>query len=49
MDRFREVVDVCQFRDLGFSGARYTWSRHFENGDSVWARLDRTLANEEWM
>ncbi|XP_030964343.1 uncharacterized protein LOC115985543 [Quercus lobata] len=29
--------------------ARYTWSRHFENGDSVWARLDRALANEEWM
>ena len=49
MDRFREVVDVCQFRDSGFLGARYTWSRHFENGDSVWARLDCALANEEWM
>ena len=35
MDRFREVVDVCHFRDLGYTGARYTWSRHFENGDSV--------------
>ena len=49
MDRFREIVDLCQFRDLGYTGARYTWSRHFENGDSVWARLDRALANEEWM
>ncbi|XP_075654904.1 uncharacterized protein LOC142625081 [Castanea sativa] len=49
MDRFREVVDFCRFRDLGYSGPRYTWSRHFENGDSVWARLDCALANEEWM
>ena len=49
MDRFREIVDLCQFRDLGYTRARYTWSRHFENGDSVWARLDRALANEEWM
>ena len=49
MDRFREVVDVCHFRDLGYTGARCTWSRHFENGDSVWARLDRAMATEEWM
>ena len=39
MDRFREIVDLCQFRDLGYSSGRYTWSRHFENGDSVWACL----------
>lgn len=49
MDRFHEIVDFCRFRDLGYLGPRYTWSRHFENGDSVWARLDRALANEEWM
>ncbi|XP_075656739.1 uncharacterized protein LOC142626904 [Castanea sativa] len=49
MDRFQEVVDLCQFRDLGYMDARYTWSRHFENGDSVWARLDRALTNEGWM
>ena len=49
MDRFHEVVDLCEFRDLGYTGARYTKSRHFENGESVWARLDRALANEEWM
>jgi len=47
MDKFHEVVDLCQFRDLGYTGARYTLSKHFENRDSVWARLDHALANEE--
>lgn len=49
MERFRHVVDVCQFRDLGYSGAKFSWSRHFENGVSIWARLDLALANKGWM
>ena len=49
MDRFRNVVDLCQFRDLGYSSAKFTCSRHFENGVSIWARLDRALANKEWI
>ena len=44
MQLFREVIDECGFMDLGFEGLKYTWSRHFENGSSIWERLDRCLA-----
>ena len=30
--------------DLGFVGSKYTWSKHFDNGDSIWERLDRGMA-----
>lgn len=49
MDKFQDIVDLCQFQDLGVFSCKFTWSRHFETGDSVWARLDRALANTEWM
>ncbi|KAK7851834.1 hypothetical protein CFP56_040761 [Quercus suber] len=34
--------------DLGFVGNRFTWSKHFEDGHSIWERLDRGLANDSW-
>ena len=34
--------------DLGFEGSKYTWSKHFENGVSIWERLDRSLVNNSW-
>ena len=36
------------FMDLGFEGPKYTWSRHFENGNSIWERLDGCLAMSSW-
>ena len=44
MQLFREVIDECGLLDLGFEGPKYTWSRNFENGSSIWERLDRCLA-----
>ena len=44
MQLFREVIDECGFLDLGFEGPKYTWSKRFENGSSIWERLDRCLA-----
>ena len=35
MQQFRDVIDECGFMDLGFEGPKYTWSRHFENGNSI--------------
>ena len=35
--------------DLGFVGSKFTWSKHFANGYSIWERLDRDLANNEWL
>ena len=43
MQQFREVMDECGFMDMGFEGSKYTWSKHFENGISIWERLDRCL------
>lgn len=49
MQIFREAVDECGFIDLGFVGSQFTWQKHFADGHSIWERLDRALANNEWM
>ncbi|XP_023898638.1 uncharacterized protein LOC112010525 [Quercus suber] len=41
------MLDECGFIDLGFVGPRFTWSKHFSDGHSIWERLDR-LANNNW-
>lgn len=41
MQIFRDTIDECRFMDLGFVGPKFTWSRHYENGVSIWERLDR--------
>ena len=48
MQLFRDVIDECSFMDLGYVGPKFTWTRHFENGRSIWERLDRGLANNGW-
>ena len=48
MQLFRDVIDECGFMDLDFVGPKFTWSRHFENGNSIWERLDRGLATNTW-
>ena len=48
MQQFRDVIDECGFMDLGFEGPKYTWSRHFEIGNSIQERLNRCLATNSW-
>ena len=48
MQQFREVIDECAFMDLGFEGSKFTWSKHFEDGRSIWERLDRCLVTNSW-
>ena len=48
MQQFREVIDEYGFMDLGYEGSKYTWSKHFENGVSIWERLDRCSVNNSW-
>ena len=48
MQLFQEVIDECGFMDLGYVGLKFTWVRHFENGNSIWERLDRGLATNWW-
>ncbi|KAL4603668.1 hypothetical protein ACB092_10G140800 [Castanea dentata] len=49
MERFREVVNYCNFQDLGYSGSDFTWSNMQEGNDCISLRLDRALANQEWV
>ena len=48
MQLFRELTDECGFMDLGYVGPKFTWARHFENGNSIWEGLDRGLATNSW-
>ena len=49
MQLFRDAVDACGFMDLGYSGTKFTWSKHFSDGQSVWERLDRAFCTNEWL
>lgn len=48
MQLFRDVLDECEFMDLGFVGSWFTWSKHFVDGHSIWERLNCGLANNPW-
>lgn len=49
MQLFKEEVDAYGFMDLGYSGSKYTWSKHFANGRLIWERLDRAFCTNEWL
>ena len=49
MQLFRDVIDECGFLDLDFVGAPFTWQKHFVDGHSIWERLDRGLATQDWL
>uniref|UniRef100_A0A803MIJ2 Endonuclease/exonuclease/phosphatase domain-containing protein n=1 Tax=Chenopodium quinoa TaxID=63459 RepID=A0A803MIJ2_CHEQI len=48
MDAFREAIDMCGLRDLGFSGNIFTWQRGTTSDAMVRERLDRFLAEDTW-
>lgn len=49
MEQFREVIDECGFMDLGSMGAPFTWQKNFANGHSIWERLYRGMATNDWL
>ena len=48
MDAFRETMDDCEVKDLGFKGCCFTWQRGNSPSTLIQERLDRMLANEGW-
>lgn len=49
MDRFREALEFCELRDLGFEGDIFTWRNHNHNANEyIRERLDRAVANDQW-
>ena len=49
MMEFREALDYCSFRDLGFVGAPFTWCNNQYDGMVTWIRLDRAVATNTWI
>ena len=48
MQAFRDVINERGFMDWGFIGPNFTWAKHYNNGHSIWERLDRGLASNPW-
>ncbi|KAL4609732.1 hypothetical protein ACB092_08G002500 [Castanea dentata] len=49
MEASREVLDECEFKDLGYVGGKYTWYRGSRGGNTIWERLDRAAATTDWI
>ena len=49
MQLFREAVDACSFLDIGYLGSKFTWSKHYVSGQSIWERLDRAFCTNGWL
>ncbi|XP_042942656.1 uncharacterized protein LOC122276824 [Carya illinoinensis] len=45
---FRQVVNDCSLRDIGFRGPKYTWCNGRESCSSISVRLDRLFGNPQW-
>ncbi|KAF6160870.1 hypothetical protein GIB67_041924 [Kingdonia uniflora] len=45
----KEATQKAGLIDLGFSGQPFTWNNKRRGGDNIKERLDRCLANADWM
>nr|XP_023880677.1 uncharacterized protein LOC111993057 [Quercus suber] len=49
MDEFRTTLEVCQLADLGFHGNKFTWTNRRPGEVHTKQRLDRVMANRDWV
>ena len=49
MDEFRTALEVCQLADLGFHGNKFTWTNRRPGEAHTKQRLDRVVANRDWV
>ena len=49
MKEFHDTLDECSFVDLGYEGPKFMWFKHLSGGITVWERLDKAVANPEWL
>ena len=49
MDGFRQIVNHCGFKNLGYCGPDYTWCNMKEGSNRISLRLDRAFVTNEWL
>ncbi|XP_075663160.1 uncharacterized protein LOC142632678 [Castanea sativa] len=49
MQEFRDYLEFCGFKDLGFTGLPLTWSNRRYEGPLVWVCLGRAVASADWL
>ena len=49
MQPFRDALDFCRLKDLGFSGFPFTWCNKRPGDHNVWVWLDRDVATVDWI
>ena len=49
MEAFKGCLDKCGLVDLGFIGKKFTWCNGRDGVSRTKLRLDRMVANEEWL
>ena len=49
MQGFRDALDVCGLKDLGFNGFPFTWCNRRPGYQNTWIRLDRGVATIDWI
>jgi len=49
MQGFRDALDYCHLKDLGFNGFPYPWCNRRPGAQNTWIRLDRGVATIEWI
>jgi hypothetical protein len=48
MEDFREVLEICDLHDIGFSGLPWTFDNRRGGSRNVKVRLDRAVASSLW-
>lgn len=48
MTQFRDAINRCNLRDLGYKGSAFTWWRRLGNRGWIQERLDRALVSSNW-
>ncbi|KAL0006059.1 hypothetical protein SO802_013620 [Lithocarpus litseifolius] len=49
VNAFREALESCHLKDLGFKGYPFTWNNKRPGETNTKIRLDRGVANEAWI
>jgi endonuclease/exonuclease/phosphatase family metal-dependent hydrolase len=48
MAAFRDCLQICELKDIGFSVLPYTYENKRDGNHNVRVRLDRVVADDEW-